>query len=202
MLLRNWFLYFRSMKHYLIVSTLVFGLGVVLGYGFSDSFQTLLNAQMKQLQSIANEIDLSGRSQWYMFMLIFMNNLKVIVTVILLGVFFGLIPLFFLLSNGLMLGYVAMGHLNGFDLLDLLKGLLPHGIIEIPAFIAACAYGIRCGFLMFEGLWSWSNQERRITYLIKLRLYLKQLIPTAVILGMMMLIAAMIESTVTYTLMK
>jgi stage II sporulation protein M len=192
----------RQMKHYIIAATFAFVLGIFLGYSNSDAFHILLSAQIDHMNGIANGIKQSDHHQWSMFYVIFFNNMLTSVMAILLGAAAGIFPLFFLISNGLLLGYIATDHTKGHTILFYLKGILPHGIFEIPAFILACACGIRFGFLLIEGLWSLLKAERRTVFSVKFRGYFKSLVPLGIVITVMMLVAAIIESTVTYSLLK
>lgn len=202
MKIKAWFQQFLPMKHYLIASGLVLILGIILGYTDSNAYDSLINAQLKQMKAIAEGLKQSDHLQWSLFTKIILNNLRASGIVILFGFFFGLIPLFFLITNGILLGYVAANQLEGETLFHLLVGILPHGIIEIPAFVLACAVGLRFGFLMIESLGSLFNLERRVRYQLKLRAFLKLLIPLLAIIVVLMLLAAIIESTVTIELLK
>jgi stage II sporulation protein M len=200
--LKEGLLQIRQLKHYIIAATFVFVLGIILGYSNSDAFHTLLTAQIDHMQGIANGIKQSDHRQWSLFFTIFMNNMLASAMTILFGVFFGIFPLYFLISNGLMLGYIATDHTKGQTVLFYLKAILPHGIIEIPAIILACAFGLRFGFLMVEGLWSLLNIERRILFSLKFHAFFRSLVPVGGIVTVMMLVAAIIESTVSYSLLK
>jgi stage II sporulation protein M len=62
-----------------------------------------------------------------------------------LGVFFGVVPLLFIAYNGYFLGIFSHKILMEQSLLYLAGGLLPHGIIEIPMVVISAAVGIRLG---------------------------------------------------------
>jgi stage II sporulation protein M len=202
MKIHNWLLLFRPMKHYIIAATFVFGLGIVLGYADPGSFHNLIQTQMEHLKGMTDKIKQSDQLQWSLFYHIYLNNMLAAIMAIILGLLFGIFPLFVLVSNGLLLGYVAADRSDGHTLLFFLKGILPHGIIEIPTFILACALGLRLGFLMLEGLVSWFSPKRKVEFQVKFRSYLKQLIPMMILITGLMLLAAIIESTLTYSIMK
>ena len=202
MKLQGWIQQFKTMKHYIIASAFVFLFGVVLGYTDSSAFDKLIHAQLEQMRVISEGINQSDHFHWALFLRIILNNLLASAMVILFGFFFGLVPLYFLVSNGLLLGYVAANRSEGETIFHLLAGILPHGIIEIPALILACAVGLRIGFLMLESFGSLFNLERREQYQIRLRSFIKHLIPMLALIAGLMLLAAIIESTVTYALLK
>jgi len=193
---------FRPMKHYIIAAACVFVLGIILGYTDSGAYQSLLQAQIDQLQGMADIIKQSDHQQLSLFSHILLNNLLASILSILLGLFFGIFPLYFLVSNGLLLGFVATDRSGGQTFLYFLKGIVPHGIFEIPAFILACALGLRLGFLMLESIGGLFNEERRLRFQINFRSYIKLLATGIIMVIVLMLLAAVIESTVTYALMN
>jgi stage II sporulation protein M len=202
MKIQGWMQQLRPMKHFVIAAAFVFMLGVILGYTNPSGFDKLIHAQMDQLQGMADKIKQSDHQQWSLFSRIILNNLLASAMAILLGLFFGVIPLYFLVSNGLLIGYLAANRSEGETIFYFLKGILPHGIIEVPTFILACALGLRLGFLMLESLGSLFNLERREKFQIKFRAFIKLLVPMLILITGLMLLAAIIESTLTYALMK
>jgi stage II sporulation protein M len=202
MKIQRWMQQLRPMKHYVIAAAFVFMLGLILGYTNSSDFDKLIHAQIDQMQGMADKIKQSDHQQWSLFSRIILNNLLTSAVAILLGAAFGVIPLFLLVSNGLLLGYVAANRTDGETIFYFLKAILPHGIIEIPTFIIACALGLRLGFLMLESIGSLFNLERREKFQIKFRAFIKLLVPMSILITGLMILAAIIESTLTYTLMK
>ena len=71
------------------------------------------------------------------------NNLVAMFVMLLGAVSLGLMTLFALLLNGLLIGAVVGLALQTLDPLVVLALLLPHGILEIPAFLIASAVGLR-----------------------------------------------------------
>jgi stage II sporulation protein M len=81
---------------------------------------------------------------------LFLNNLQACVFLFLGGATFGLITLFVIGTNGLVIGAILQLVTGEKGLLYVLAAILPHGIFEIPAFIIAGALG----FTMAGGMWS------------------------------------------------
>ncbi|OXM83162.1 stage II sporulation protein M [Paenibacillus rigui] len=193
---------FGRMKHYFIASALVFITGMVLGAGFSSQFQTYIEAQMKGLEQLSQSIAGQPNPQWALFWLIFWNNTSKSILIIGLGAFFGVLPLFFLLGNGLLLGYVMSASAQKESLLYVIKAIVPHGIIEIPAIIFACAIGLRFGALVMKWIVSVISPARQVQIKEEFRAFLKILLPVVLILVISLSAAALIESTFTYWLVK
>ncbi|TDF91489.1 stage II sporulation protein M [Paenibacillus piri] len=193
---------FRLMKHYFIASALVFALAVVLGAGFSDQFHGFIESQLKGLEQITKSIAGKEHPQWSLFWLIFLNNAIKSVVIIALGAAFGILPLFFLIVNGLILGYVGTISTQKESLWFFLKAIIPHGIIEIPAIIFACAFGLRLGVLMLKLVTSVISPERSVKYKEELRGFAKAIVPVILILVISLTAAALIESTFTFWLVN
>lgn len=192
----------KLMKHYFIAATLVFVVGMILGAGFSDSFQTFIETQLKALEQLAQSMADKPNPQWSMFWLIFWNNVLKTLLVIALGAFFGILPLFFLLTNGLLLGYIGALSAQKESLLFVLKGIVPHGILEIPAIIIAAAFGMRLGVLMMKSLAALISPNRPNAYKEELLGFAKAIGPVVLVLVATLTVAALIESTFTYWLVK
>lgn len=121
--------------------------------------------------------------------------------VILLGAIFGILPAFFLLMNGLVLGFVvtAAGADGGNVLNLIVRGLLPHGVIEIPAILIAAGFGMQFGYLILKSLGEIGSRdasERTVDW----RGFLISAGRGAIWIVGMLLIAAVIESTLTFYL--
>lgn len=141
-----------KLRHYVVLSAILFIAGVYLGYK-STIFHNYLEGQIEGLADVAGRLLELENSQFWFFMFIFLNNTIKSILVIYIGLFFGILPILFLLINGMILGYlyyyVVILHESG-TLGQLVVGILPHGIIELPIIIIACAFGIRMGVLVFK----------------------------------------------------
>ncbi|UUZ87182.1 stage II sporulation protein M [Paenibacillus sp. P26] len=134
--------------------------------------------------------------------LFFWNNTSKSLLIIVLGVFFGIFPLFFLLANGMILGFVCKLSAQKLSWIYVAKSILPHGIIEIPAVIIACAFGIRFGLLIIKTLFSILSPSRSAKAFEELRGFVKSLLPVGVSLILLLFVATVVESTVTFWLAK
>lgn len=200
MTLRKLWYHFGTMKHCVIAAALIFMAGIYLGYTEADKFQYLLNMQMDRLRGVMDGIAHTQNRQWRMFLFIYLNNMGVSLLIMYAGFFFGVIPMYFLLSNGLLLGYLASSpNMHGWTFL---KGVLPHGIIEIPTLILAGAFGIRFGFLILENVLMMPVASGRKAAKTKLIGFLKITLPLSLMIGALLLAAAIIESTVTFWLVS
>jgi stage II sporulation protein M len=193
---------FREMKHYFIACTLVFAAGIYLGYS-SEQFHAFLHGQVQGLGAIAQRLQATEHPQLWFFVFIFLNNAIKSILFIYLGAFFGVFPLFVLLVNGMILGFVGSAVPENESLLLMtITGILPHGIIELPAIIIACAYGIRFGVLVMKGSVSALRPSMRAQAGGQITRFLQLSLPLTLFLVVALFVAAIIESTLTYSLVK
>lgn len=194
------FRHFKEMKHYFIVVVLVFGFSLYMGWANSEQFSHFLEEQLKGLQPMIKTINAKDNPQVWLFIFIFLNNAIKSVLIVYCGILLGVLPLFMLIANGMILGYVLSLQTHESTLSIVLKGILPHGIIEIPVILLACAYGLKIGMLV----WKMAIQllvpaEKRSARIEMIRIF--QLTkPLSIAIVVLLLIAAIIESTLTYWL--
>jgi stage II sporulation protein M len=184
---------------------LAFGLfvaGAVAGWAGTESLQELLAGQLEGLREISQSLSASEQPQWNFFIFIFLNNSIKSVVIIFLGALFGILPALFLLINGAVIGYlIHISAIQGLDLYELIvKGLLPHGIIEIPAIIIACAFGIQFGGKVISDLFSSATRREQLSG--SWPFFMRQTLTASVWVTLLLLIAAIIESTITFSLLS
>lgn len=127
-------------------------------------------------------------SLWELFVFIFLNNAVKALLVLLLGFFFGIVPIFFIFTNGQLVGLLlGIAQLNGEGTLALL-GLLPHGIFEIPALVISAGYGLWLGGCFFRLIVHKEPFSPQLKFALKK--YWQVVVP-------LLLVAAVIETIVT-----
>ncbi|GGG07367.1 stage II sporulation protein M [Paenibacillus abyssi] len=193
--------HFKDMRAYFAFATILFFAGMVVG-GTNQQLEMFMNSQLEGLIQLAQTAQNSSNPTLFMFVLIFLNNAVKSILIMYLGVLFGVIPIFFILVNGMLLGYLfTVINQQGGDLFTLIvKGILPHGIIEIPAIIVACAYGIRFGMLTLQGAGNLVRKKPGFGTVYEQ--FLIRTVPVMVILVISLLVAAVVESTFTLWLLQ
>lgn len=191
----------KATSQFIIVSLIIFAVSVFIGIS-NDSFSNFLNMQMESMEQLVNQLDQGSNPTLSTFIFIFLNNAVKSVLVIFLGAFFGIFPVFFLAVNGLIIGYIIKLTLEGqmaVSLFDLIvKLLLPHGILEIPALIIVGAYGLRLGKLLFSTLGALITNHNKLDLIgLQYKETLKSSGVMAVYATVVLFIAAVIESTLT-----
>ena len=137
--------YLRSIRVFLALSLSIFALTSAMGYwaaGADPDLASQWRAELDALKWILEQPPLM------IMIIIFLKNLLASAMAMLLGLGLGLIPLLVVTSNGFLLGVVAHGAVQQGGLLILAAGILPHGIIELPAVLASIAMGFRLGYLL------------------------------------------------------
>ncbi|RIX47848.1 stage II sporulation protein M [Paenibacillus nanensis] len=197
--------HFKEMRGYISFSFILFFASIVVG-GTNTSFHSFLNGQLEGLGQL---VDMVGNNTLLMMLVIFLNNAIKSILIMYLGAFYGVIPFFFIVTNGMVIGYLleAASNSTSPDALPvweiIVKGLLPHGIIEIPAIIFACAYGLKFGGLVFRASGSLVFARGKLGGIGKeIEHFAIRTVPMIVILTVALLIASVIESTITTWLLK
>jgi stage II sporulation protein M len=199
--LREIFGHLKTMRHYLIFSVVIMLAGFVVG-ATNSSFDSFIQGQIAGLRQMAESIEANNNSTLWFIVFIFFNNAIKAILVMYLGALLGIVPFIFLTINGMMIGYLvskAAEQGGGVLYTLIVKGLLPHGILEIPAIIIACAYGFRFGKMMFQGLGALF--VRRADWGKELERFIIRTLPVMVLIVCMLLTAAVIESTITVWLL-
>jgi stage II sporulation protein M len=195
---------FKEMRYYLLTSTVLFIIGIVVG-ATSEVFHDFLNAQLQGIGELAQELSAQENSSLFFFLFIFFNNTIKSILVMYLGGLLPVIPVFFLAVNGMILGYLFSSvAASGENVVMLfIKGILPHGIIELPAIIIACAFGLRFGVLVLRILFNlFRAKEMRSQTYFETERFLYRTLHMMIFLTVALFIAAIIESTFTFWLMN
>lgn len=193
----------RDYKKAMLLSILIFVVGLALGVGNADTLTRWVMPDIERLGQVSQTLAQSDHPELNFFLFIFFNNAVKSIMVILLGAIFGILPAFFLLMNGLALGFVVTAaETDGGNVLGLIvRGLLPHGVIEIPAILIAAGFGMQFGYLTLKSLGEIGSRdasERTVDW----RGFLVSASRGAIWIVGMLLIAAVIESTLTFYLVQ
>ncbi|KGE21085.1 stage II sporulation protein M [Paenibacillus wynnii] len=192
----------RTIRIALLVSCLLFVTGGIIGWIGTITLEKLLLQQLEGLSEISKDLKESSNPMWSFFVFIFLNNSIKGVLMIFLGALFGIIPALFLLVNGAVIGYlIHISSIQGLDIFNLVvEGLLPHGIIEIPAIIIACAFGLHFGSKVSSSIFrSSSRLQKRGT---EWPVFMRQTLTASIWIVILLFIAAIIESTITFSLLS
>jgi stage II sporulation protein M len=190
------FRHFAVMKFPMGLSTILFAAGIWIGAEWTV-FHTFLHSQLDSLRDVAERLHTMENGQFWTGVFIFLNNSIKAILVMYLGLFFGIIPVIFLMINGMVIGYLLVTvQEQGLDVgMIVIKGLLPHGILEIPAILLACAYGLKLGGSLLSALAARPGGWDALKHVLRVTL------PLMLFLTIVLFIAAVIESTLTVWLL-
>jgi stage II sporulation protein M len=135
--------YLRRLRSYLIASLTLFALGIIAGLvavyqipSIADHFQNTL-ANFVRIFAGLPPLKLAGA--------IFLNNAFKTLCAILLGLFLGIVPVIFLVANGVALGVALSISTQARGLWPSVLAILPHGIFELPAVFLGTSIGLLIG---------------------------------------------------------
>jgi stage II sporulation protein M len=179
--------YLVALLPYTVLSAIVFGVGVAAGLIALGWFP---QAAAGVEGSVAEFVQLvHGMGPLGLFVFIVINNVVKAAVMMCLGIVFGLVPILFLVSNGIVLAVAAAIIAEQHGALVAVAGLVPHGIIELPAVLLAAAAGLRLGAVAIERVRRPGTDVK--TELVKAwRFFVALILPA-------LLVAAVIETVVT-----
>lgn len=135
--------FLKESKNYLIFIAILFLASLLLGLILPIFFQEMIMNFIKQVVIQTKDLNFLQ-----LFFFILQNNLLTAFSGLILGVVFGIIPVFFTILNGYVLGFV-MNKVAYVDILSVFK-VLPYGIFELSAVIISLALGLRLGMFIFR----------------------------------------------------
>ncbi|MFB5268990.1 stage II sporulation protein M [Paenibacillus enshidis] len=194
------------MKGVLLFTVILFCASIGLGWISTGVIEQILKQQIEGLGQVAGRLQESGNAQLSFFVFIFFNNAIKCVLVMFLGAAFGIIPVVFIVMNGMVIGFLmhwmaANSAVNLYELI--IKGLLPHGIIELPVLLIACAYGLKFGGMVMSSIRRGVKRgSSRVKSEMSWPAFMRQTWNVALWVVILLFIAAIIESTVSYSLMR
>jgi stage II sporulation protein M len=144
---------FRRNEFVIIASAAIFFGSLIAGYFLAPLIDQIMSAALKSFKdSISKgEIQLNTLS-------IFLNNIKIAISLYGFGLSFGFFTILMLAYNGLFIGYVASQYNVG----DFIIFTVPHGIFEISGIIIAGAAGFRLASTLIHVIKDIFKMERHV----------------------------------------
>lgn len=181
----------KNIKKYISIMSLLFFMSLLLGYSFALHNRELANTLANEISSSLNFV--KKLSPFYIFLFIFLNNAIKSLVIILLGFFFGVVPLIFVFSNGYILGIIVAVTKAKLGWGLVLLGLFPHGILELPAVIISAGYGFWLGGKFYRKLRY--KEPFKDAFAYSMKKFCKLILP-------LLLVAAAVETFVTPYVLK
>jgi stage II sporulation protein M len=176
----------------IFISTGLFLFGLLLGLLIPTDGAGLFLEEAAALDEMAGII--APLPQIALFIFILLKNISVIVLSFILSPLLCIFPIFTLVINGGVIGLVSAIIIEEESLPFLLAGLLPHGVLELPALIMGEAVALSFGIAVLRGIF---GKEKRDIIMTNLKGNLKYL---AISVGLLFA-AAIIETFVTPVLL-
>ena len=133
----------RDMRRLPLIFAGLFFLFCLIGYAVCTASPQLTEAVVDYFNRMLSDSGLADEAGNISFVGMLMNNWFAMVFTILYGfVPFLFLPVFSLLVNGALLGVMASYYMtHGMSMLLFLAGILPHGVLELPALVLSIACG-------------------------------------------------------------
>ncbi len=184
--------YLMPLRPYLLVIITLFLLATTAGYVSAALNPDIIDELMGQFEEtygwIANE------SPTTIMLFIFVNNTLNSLFAMLLGIFFGIWPIIFIIVNGFFIGVVVFSSVQEYSILVVLSALLPHGIIELPMIFISASMGLRLGVLAFQKIFRIKEIRFKYELFSAIRFFATVIVP-------LLFIAAIIETFITSSIL-
>ncbi len=141
------FEYIYSLRKYIFIITGLFIFSLMIGFLTSVKNPALSENYLETFKHSFGWI--KALPPLAIMLLIFLNNAFKSLLALVLGVGLGVIPLFFVAGNGIIIGMLADVVSRQKGTLFVLASLLPHGIIEVPMILISSGIGLRLGYVMY-----------------------------------------------------
>jgi stage II sporulation protein M len=183
--------YLNRLYPYLKTSLAIFGSGIVIGLMSVTHFPELAGHFESSVVGFVKIF--RGLSRFELAGAIFLNNaLKTLVGII-LGSLFGIIPVVFLLANGIALGVVFSLSAQSRGLWLSVLSILPHGMLELPAVFLGSSIGLMVGSHVVKRLFRRAETTLGGELVQGLRFFCTVILP-------LLLMAALVEAFLTSAL--
>jgi stage II sporulation protein M len=174
-------------RWWIVIAIALFGIGIAFGLTDPLNLASLLSDELASLEKLGGIL---APFTFTMFIFVFLKNVITLLFSFIFSPILAIIPVVTLLLNGWIVGLVSTVVTEQKSLGFVLAGILPHGVIELPALFigeaAALSFGITAVIALFK-------KEKRELFLPSLKQNLRYL-TLAVAL---MLPAAAIETFLT-----
>jgi stage II sporulation protein M len=187
----------QAERQMIFIAALIFLVSAIYSYFNADTLiKTLVSSPAYQqiLEIVKNTKQNPQFSQ--VFITLFLNNIQASFIMLASGLLFGFLPFIGVITNGVLLGITLnqAALKTGQDPLTIfVKYILPHGILELPAFILAVAMGLRLRLSVFRTFTSFLRNQREKS-IMEWKALLKRLPAYCIGIIVLLLFAAIIES--------
>ncbi len=137
-------MYDGQLKNAIAITIIIFSATLIAGW-FGTAHDPAIGENLMTLFEKEVVGQLKGDNPLEMFIKLFANNFETCILLFLGGASFGILTVFIMSLNGVVIGSIMEIIFHDHSLAFVAAAILPHGIFEIPAFIIAGALGILLG---------------------------------------------------------
>lgn len=175
----------------------------IIGYVIAVSFPDSVAAFTESLGEVFDEAlqGVEPQASWQFALALFQQNGIAAGMNLLFGILFGIVPIFGIIVNFFTLGFLAgpaFNTLPGINSIGpglFLAAIAPHGIFELPALLLAAAFGFRLGWhWLLPASAGWRRQIFKESF--------RDALIALPLIAILLVIAALIESFVTFNLVN
>jgi stage II sporulation protein M len=185
--------YIQRLRPYLTTSIVLFSVGAALGLIIINEFPHMTDSLEESLQAFIKQF--RGLPKLKLAAAIFLNNSVKTFAMILLGIFFGVVPALFLIANGAALAIVLTLSTQSRGIWLSLLAIVPHGVLELPAVFLGTAIGLMMGASMTRRLTAKSEISIGAELSQALKFFVMLIVP-------LLIAAALVEAFITSALLE
>jgi stage II sporulation protein M len=183
--------YLTRLLPYVTGSLTLFTFGIVVGVASVYQVPALADHFAETLANFVKTF--AGMPRWQLAIAIFLNNSLKTLMAILLGTVLGIVPVLFLLANGIALGVAISLSLQARGLWASLVSIMPHGVFELPAVFLGTSIGLMLGIRSIRRFLGRPGATINAELSHGLKYYFTVILP-------LLLLAALVEAFVTAAL--
>ena len=135
--------YVRQLGPYIAAAIVLLSLGVIGGIFLADH-PVFSGFKIRQSIGEFGQLFLHFPKPLLALAIFINNGLKTLLAIV-LGVIFGIVPVIFIVANGVAIGLVLQLSVQSRGLAGSLLGIIPHGVFELPGITLGVAIGLRIG---------------------------------------------------------
>jgi stage II sporulation protein M len=190
----------RDITTELKIAIVIFVAALLIGFLNSANPPEFITTIMNEFIDMAESIGIENTVDLFSFIVI--NNLIAVFSVVTAGLLFGISPLLSTVINGYLIGIVTGEMIRGGELVLVIAGIVPHGLLELPALFMAIGTGLYLGKQTFMTMKRVRVEKSFIKKIRRtIQILAKDLVASLkfawVIITPLIVIAALIEATAT-----
>lgn len=198
-------IYYSEFDREIKIVSIILLVTFLLGFAQSSNPPQFVVDALQGLYELAEQVVLGNKN---LFSVILINNITAVFTIIIGGLVLGISPVLSSIINGYLIGVIGGELINQGQWQVFVVGLIPHGLIEIPALVLSLALGLRLGIIVWKILLKRDSANLSMRSRIKLNMSklwteLKRSLQFAItVIVPLIILAAVVESFITPELIE